>query len=419
MKSFRETLTKIYQGPQFHVLALALIVGLTLFAYSNTFHSSFHFDDDLAINENQAIKHVTADNIIALLHSNRPITHLSLMFSYATSGMDVFGWHVFNVSVHIANSVLVYALILWTVTLSVFRGRYGDKAKEMALLGALLFALHPIQTESVTYIISRSELLASFFFLGSFLLFIRGTEKGRFGYYVLALVTSLCAMASKEWAATLPAMLVLYDYLFVSQGSFGKVMKRWPVYALLFFPWMLATAYILYLYQGVTSAGFSMSGVGGITPLTYLLTSFNVIWTYIRLLVLPVNQNIDYAYPLATTLIEFPTLLSFAGHLLLIGAAFWAYRKKGWLLAPFGVAWFYIILSPTQSFVPIKDLIFEHRVYLPSLGLFLAFIVGYEALVMRLSGEEWKEQEEKKPAPAVIVESRKAKRKKAKKLAAS
>jgi hypothetical protein len=416
MGSLKDSMRKIYEGPRFHVLALALIAALTLLAYSNTFHSSFHFDDDLAISENQAIKHVTADNILSLLRSNRPITHLSLMFSYALSGLDVVGWHIFNISVHIANGVLVYFLILWTLTLPVFKGRYRAGARRMALFGALLFALHPIQTESVTYIISRSELLASFFFLSTFLLFIRGTQKGRFGYYVLALITALCAMGSKEWAATLPVMLVLYDYLFVSEGSFAKVTKRWPAYALLFLPWVFA-AYILSLYQGATSAGFSMSGVAGITPWTYLLTSFNVIWTYIRLLILPINQNIDYDYPLATTLFAFPTLLSFIGHVLVIGAAFWAYKKKGWLLAPFGVAWFYIILSPTQSFVPIKDLIFEHRVYLPSLGLFIAFLAGYEALFMRLSGQEWKEEEKPVVEPRAVM-SRKEKRKKAKKLAA-
>jgi hypothetical protein len=416
MKSLKDIATKIYEGPWFHPLALALIAALTLLAYSDTFYSSFHFDDDQVINENQAIKHVTAENIKGLILTNRPITMLSLMFSYTTSGLNVVGWHIFNISFHIANGLLVYVLILWTVTLPVFRERYRDNARGMALFGALLFALHPIQTESVTYIISRSELLAAFFFLGTFLLFIRGTRKDRFGYYVLALLTSLCAMASKEWAATLPAMLVLYDYLFVSQGSFGKVMKRWPAYALLFLPWLLA-AYILSLYQGQTSAGFSMSGIAGITPGTYLLSSFNVIWTYVRLLVLPINQNIDYNYPLATTLFEFPALLSFAGHIIVVAACFWAYKKKGWLLAPFGVAWFYIILAPTQSFVPIKDLIFEHRVYLPSLGLFIAFLAGYEALFMRLSGTEVKEQEAKKPAAATVEMSRKAKRK-AKKLAA-
>jgi hypothetical protein len=147
----------------------------------------------------------------------------------------------------------------------------------------------------------------------------------------------------------------------------------------MFLPWVLA-AYILSLHAGSTSSGFSMSGINGITPWTYLLTSFNAIWTYIRLLILPVNQNLDYDYKLATTLFEFPTFLSFIGHIAVAGTAFWAYKRKGWLLAPFGVAWFYMVLSPTQSFVPVLDLIFEHRLYLPSVGFFMAFLAGYEGL---------------------------------------
>lgn len=409
MESLRDSVTKIYKSPLFHLAALALIAALTLLAYSNTLTASFHFDDDVAIND-PAIKHVTAANITALLHRNRPITSLSLMFNYAVGGLNVVGWHIFNLSFHIANSILVYVLILWTVTLPVFKERYRSKAKGMALFGALLFGVHPIQTEAVTYIIQRAEVLAAFFFLSTFLLFIRGTQKeDGLGYYVLALITSLCAIGSKEWAATLPLMLVLYDYLFVSLGSFGKVMKRWPAYALLFFPWVLA-AYILSLYQGSTSAGFSMWGAKGITPWTYLLTSFNVIWTYVRLLVLPINQNIDYDYPLATTLFEFPTILSFIGHVVVVGAAFWSYKKKGGLLVPFGVAWFYVVLAPTQSFVPLLDLFFEHRVYMPSLGLFIVFVTGCEALLRRLSGQEWKE-EVKTVIETRVVNSRKAKRK--------
>ena len=131
---------------------------------------------------------------------------------------------------------------------------------------------------------------------------------------------------------------------------------------------------------GSTSAGFNISGQKGITPWTYLLTSFNVTWTYIRLLFLPIRQNLDYDYPVAKTLFELPTLLSFVGHAAVVGWASWLYRRKNDLLIPFGVAWFYITLAPTQSFVPILDVIFEHRLYLPSIGFFVFFIVLYERL---------------------------------------
>ncbi len=379
MQAIQERINKIFTSKKFNLIAFGIIAAMILIAHSNTFTASFHFDDNPTIVENPFIKRFTWDNVLNLLHGNRPVLNMSLLINYQLSGLNVVGWHIFNIGCHIANSFFVYLLILWTLTLPALNRRYGERAKSMALFGALLFGVHPIQTESVTYIISRSELLAAFFFLITFLLFIKGAQKNRYGYYVLAFFTSLCAMGSKEWAATLPAMLLVYDYMFLSEGSLRKVMKRWQAYVLLFLPWVFM-AYILSFYQGATSAGFSITGQKGITPWTYLLTSFNVIWTYVRLLILPINQNLDYDYPLATTLFEFPTLLSFIGHVAVVIAAVWLFKKRGWLLAPFGVAWFYIVLSPTQSFVPILDVIFEHRLYMPSLGFFLAFVAGFEAL---------------------------------------
>ena len=379
MTTLSTKLDSIFSNRRFTLIAFAVLAVLILIVYSNTFTASFHFDDDAAIAENPSIKRFSWDTVNALLRTNRPIVNMSLMLNYALGGMNVVGWHMFNTALHIANSWFVYLLFLWTLTAPGLKQRFGDPtASRMAFFGALLFAVHPIQTESVTYIISRTELLASFFYLGTFLLFIRGTRTGSFGYYVAAFVSSLFAMGSKEWAVTLPAMLLLYDYLFIAGGELKKVTSRWKAHLLLMLPWgLLAYIYVTYI-AGSTSAGFSISGQKGITPWTYLLTSFNVTWTYIRLLFLPINQNLDYDYPVAKTLFELPTLLSFLGHLAVTGTAFWLFKKKGHVLIPFGIAWFYITLSPTQSFVPILDVIFEHRIYLPSIGFFLFFITGYE-----------------------------------------
>jgi hypothetical protein len=261
---------------------------------------------------------------------------------------------------------------------------YGRK--QSLLFGALLFAVHPIQTESVTYLISRSELLATFFYLATFLFFIEGLRTDKFRYYVCAFFTSVLSMGSKEWAVTLPAMLFLYDFVFVANGSLKDALGRWKAYLLLILPWGLILKVTMPSMSGSggTSAGFGMSGQKGITPVTYLLTSFNVMWTYIRLMILPINQNLDYDYPLARTLFEFPTLLSFLGHVAVVGTSLWLYRKKNSLLVPFGIAWFYIGLSPVQSFVPILDTIFEHRMYMPSIGFILVFVTAYEALFDRI-----------------------------------
>ncbi len=379
MQKIQEQIGKLFTSKRFNLFAFALIAALILISYSNAFTSAFHFDDNPSIVENGSLRYFTWDSFVGQFSGTRPIVNLSLWGNYQLSGMNVIGWHIFNISFHIANSIFVYLLLLWTLNLPSLSSRYGGgKASRMALFGSLLFALHPIQTESVTYIISRTELLATFFYLATFLLFIKGVKSRKFRFYIGCFVTSFLAMGSKEWAVTLPAMLVLYDFLFIAEGKIKPILSRLTAYVLVALSW----GYLAYnmMTTNLSGAGFGISGQNHITPWTYQLTSLNVIWTYVRLLFLPINQNLDYSYPLARTLFAFPTLLSLFGHLCVIAASLWVYVKKKWTLIPFGAAWFYITLSPTQSFVPILDVIFEHRLYLPSIGFVFVFIAGFEGV---------------------------------------
>jgi len=389
MGKLQKSISNIFAGKHFNLIAFSVIAAMVLIAYANSFTASFHFDDNPSIIENARIRHVTGDNIYNLLLSSRPVVYLSIMLNYQLSGLNVIGWHIFNIGTHIINSIFVYLLILWTLTLPSFGKTYSEKATWMALFGALLFGVHPIQTESVTYIISRSELLATCFYLATFLLFIKGSTSGKFGYVVGMLATSLLSMGSKEWAVTLPALLIIYDYLFISEGKIKPVLSRWYIYALVALPWAIVLRNLdLTSKGGAAGVGFNLVSNTGITPATYMLTSLNVIWTYVRLLFVPINQNLDYDYPIAKTLFELPTILSFVGHLAVVIASLWLYIRKGWRLIPFGLAWFYIGLSPVQSVVPVVDVIFEHRAYMPSVGFFLAFIVAYDMVFDRV--ESWR-----------------------------
>ncbi|HUL01107.1 MAG TPA: hypothetical protein VLX29_09650 [Nitrospirota bacterium] len=378
MQAIVEKVYRLFAARRFNLIAFACIAGIILIAYSNTFTASFHFDDNPTIVENFSIKHFNWNSFWGTFSGTRPVVNVSLWLNYQLSGLNVIGWHVFNVGFHIANSFFVYLFILWTLGTPSLSARYGIRAQRIALFGALLFGVHPIQTESVTYIISRTELLATFFYLATFLLFLKGAKTGKFSFYIGCFFTSLLAVESKEWAVTLPAMLLLYDFLFLSEGKLKPILSRWKVYVLVALPWGLI-AYVL-MTTKLSGAGFGISGERNITPWIYMLTSFNVLWTYIRILLLPMGQNLDYSYPLAKTLFEFPTMLSFLGHITVIAVAVWCYFKKRWTLIPFGIIWFYITLSPTQSFVPILDVIFEHRVYLPSIGFFIAFVTAFEGI---------------------------------------
>lgn len=396
VQTIKEKAERLYAGPRFTTAAFMLIAVMVLIAYSNTFTATFHFDDTPSISDNPTIKRVTMENITQLLMGNRPVVYLSLMLNYQLGALNVVGYHIFNIGVHIINSMFVYLLMLWTLEMPLLSAAYQAKAKRMALFGALLFAVHPVQTESVTYIITRTELLATCFYLATFLLFIKGVKTKKFGYHFGAFFTAVLAMGSKEWAVTLPALLLVYDFLFLSEGKLKPIASRWVTYVMVTIPWVLAFRN-LNLFSSTSSSGigFHVSTTSGITAQTYILTSLNVIWTYIRLLLLPINQNLDYDYPIAQTLFEFPTLLSLIGHLVVVAGAFWLYRKKNRLLIPFGVAWFYIGLSPTQSIVPIVDVIFEHRVYMPSIGFAIVFIAAYEGFFewlekKRVSGKHTK-----------------------------
>jgi len=376
--------SRFFAAKRFNFIAFAIIAGMVLITYSNTFTASFHFDDNPTIVENLSIKHFTWGSVLGSFSGTRPVVNLSLLLNYQVSGLNVIGWHIFNIGFHIVNCIFVFLFFLQTFDLPVLHKQYGNRARQMALFGALLFGLHPIQTESVTYIISRTELLATFFYLATFLLFIKGVRTGKFVFFFGCLFTALLSMESKEWAVTLPAMLFIYDYLFLAEGNLKSIFARWRAYALVSLPWCLV-AYVL-TTTPLSGAGFGITGERSITPTTYLLTSFNVLWTYFRLLLIPIHQNLDYSYPVSKTLFEYPTILSFLGHICVLSVAVCCYIKKKWRLIPFGVVWFYIALSPTQSFVPILDVIFEHRLYLPSIGFVIVFITGFEAL------SEWLEK---------------------------
>lgn len=306
----KEKKSNFYDSKYFDLAAFGLIAVMVLIAYSNTFTASFHFDDGPAIIDNATIKRVSLDNISTIVLGARPVVYLSIMLNYQLSGLNVIGWHIFNIGIHIATSFLVYLFILRTLTMPALKARYAEKAKWMALFGALLFGVHPIQTETVTYIISRSELLATFFYLGTILLFISGAQTGKWRYYAAAFFSAVLATGSKEWAVTLPAVVFLYDYLVLSEGRIRTTLSRWGAYILLVLPWGMLLRTVSLFSAENSSVGFNIrtpsSSGEALTAWTYLLTSFNVIWTYVRLLFLPITRTSTMTIPLHGRSWNFP-----------------------------------------------------------------------------------------------------------------
>jgi tetratricopeptide (TPR) repeat protein len=393
----------VFNRPFIHLVLVAL---LGLLAYSNTFNVPFTFDDFQNIDENPIIKDLnhfaepsTAEGYpkYAVLKS-RYVGYLTFAFNYRAHGLDVRGYHAVNLAVHIANALLVYWLVLLTFRTPFLKdSRLMEYSGHIALFSALLFVAHPVQTQAVTYIVQRLASLATLFYLLSLALYIRFRfmdipSPKSVSLYALSLISAVLAMKTKEIAFTLPVMVALYEFLFF-EGS----LKKRILYVL---PLALTMLIIpLTLLGADRPPGEIIGGVGEATRLAtempradYLFTQFRVIATYIRLMFLPVNQNLDYDYPVFNSLLTPQVILSFVFLVSVFGIGIYltySSRKRDAALrvVAFGIFWFFITLSVESSVIPIRDVIFEHRLYLPGTGVFMAAAAGAALLMKSLKKE--------------------------------
>jgi Flp pilus assembly protein TadD len=379
------------------LLALAVIAIATSLAYSNTLHSSFHLDDLTTIVRNEGIRDLGA-------HwppwENRALGHLSFALNQRLGGLDPFGYHLANLLIHLCNALLVFRLTAITLRAPALReAEAGPLLRRFLPLAAgLLFALHPIQTQAVTYVVQRFASLATLFYLLSVVLYAESRlsldqRRARAAsLYLLSLLAAAAAMRSKEISFTLPVVIAGYELLFF-RGSARRLLLVAPIGA---------TALLIPL--GLAASGQTLADVLGdssalaetqdIPRSVYLLTQSRVVATYLRLLVLPVGQNLDWDFPLSHGVFDPAVLLSVAvllavggGAVLLLVRARRSHRPAG-VLFFFGVAWFFVASSVESSVIPIRDVLFEHRVYLPFVGAAIALgtavLCGVERLRPRL-----------------------------------
>jgi len=371
------------------VAAPILIAIIALLIYSNTFSSPFMFDDINSIVKYDSIKSLSN---VHDLYGRRYIGELSFALNYYLGELNVFGYHLVNIIIHIINGLLVW----WFVNLT-FKTPVMSKSsvspqlsRLVALTSAIIFAAHPIQTQAVTYIIQRHTSLAALFYLLSVVLFVKwrlsSGNRYRLFFYLVSLLSAVVAMKTKEISFTLPFVIILYEFIF-----FRGALKR--VYSLI--PYILTLVIIPLSIMDTVSP---TSGIGEklgaavqeteiISRGDYLITQFRVIVTYIRLLFLPVNQNLDYDYPVYDSFFTPEVFLSFLFLLAVFGLGIYLYKRASYLVS-FGIFWFFITLSVESSVIPIRDVIFEHRLYLPSAGAVIAFscavLYGFEHIKKRL-----------------------------------
>ncbi len=373
------------KGGVMHLLAIA---GLCLLAYSNTFHVPFQWDGDIYIGENPLVKslgyylHPSSARGYSLYDAfaGRYFGYLSFALNYALGGMEVTGYHIVNVAIHIANALLVYALVVLTFRTPFLSG-IDFPVRRAALLSGLLFALHPIQTEAVTYIFQRLASMAAFFCLLSLVCYAlaRLTERraASYSYYAISVLAAAIAMKTKENAFTFPLLVLLYEFLFFRGRATRRLLRLVPLLlTMLIVPLSLVGIErpVGDLLGDITPA---MRGYEEISRSEYLFTQFRVIVTCLRLIFLPVGQSLEHDYHVYGSFLDPQVVLSFI--LLFCIFAFGVYllrfSRRGspqLRVAGFGIIWFFVALSVESSIVPIPMVIDEYRVYFPSAGLFIA-----------------------------------------------
>lgn len=363
----------------------AILCALTLLAYSNSFRVPFIFDDLESIPANTAIQNPSGigDILFPKLKggttiAGRPVISLTLALNYAISGTNVWSYHVFNLAVHMATGLLLFGLARRTLP---SRSRQITPAGQttaysptlIAASIAALWLLHPIQTESVTYIIQRAETLVSFFYLLTLYCFARATTgerpQTRSAVWLAASFTAcLLGMASKEVMVSAPLAVFLYDRTFVA-GTFREAWRlRWRYYLSLLATW----AVLALLIQHTGSRGGTVTFEGGVKGVWfYLLTQCKAIVLYLKLCLWPANQVFDYGVVIVRSLADvwIQTVLL----LTLFGLSIYALVRKP--AAGFLGFCFFAILAPSSSVVPIiTQTIAEHRMYL-ALAIVITFFV--------------------------------------------
>jgi tetratricopeptide (TPR) repeat protein len=349
----------------------AIIVAAGIVAYLNSLHAPFIFDDRWHIVENVRIRRLWPPGEI-LTHSSRPVVHLSLALNYALGGLNPWGYHAFNVGIHILAALILYGVLRRTFLSSPLRPRWGAAAPWLAGLTALIWLVHPLQTESVTYTIQRGESLMGLFYLLTLYSLIRldGSPLNAIAWKAAAVASCLLGMACKGVIATAPVVVLLYDRAFLSPSWRELVRRRKGLYAALAATWLV---YPVLLAQAPAewreSAGF---GYVGPSPLVYAMTQPSVILHYLRLALWPDQLCLDYGWPPVRGIGEAWAPGVVIGGLL--AASVWAWRRKP--AGGFLGAWFFLILMPTSSFLPIADIAVEHRMYLPLAAVVVLGVVG-------------------------------------------
>ncbi|MEK7990115.1 MAG: tetratricopeptide repeat protein [Thiotrichaceae bacterium] len=356
------------------LLHFLLIVLAIIGVYGHTLDVPFYLDDFSSIQENPLI-YQWQGTIKELWQfaPMRTVGYLSFALNYQIHQFQVEGYHIVNISIHVLASLSVWILLLGLVRTPALKETLSPEAKIwLPLITALFFALHPLQIQAVTYVVQRLASLAALFYIVGMLAYVyaRLTQNllPRLLWIGLLILCMGLGILTKQNTATLPFSLLLIELVFfpnhlrrlllITGFAIASLAGVWVILALAF----QYNPFSLQAMEALTKETTTISRE------SYLATQFHVLWTYIKLFFYPVGMHIDYDYPMTETLFNPQTLLAFAGHLALVIIGFISIKR--FPLIAFGLLFYYLAHAVESSVIPIRDVVFEHRTYLPNLGLF-------------------------------------------------
>jgi tetratricopeptide (TPR) repeat protein len=326
-------------------------------AYGPAMHSPFVLDD---LYLPYADTNGPVYKLTDWLRQQRPLLMFSYFANYQMGATDPYVYHITNVLLHFATSIVVMFI---SARLLDWAGVAGRMRTALAVFSGGLFLLHPLQTESVAYIAGRSDVLSVLLYYSAFAVFIYSNRESiSWPRAISVIVLFGAAAASKEHTLTLPALILLTDFFWRR----GGLRRNGALYALLALTCAAGLAVVWKVLLAADTAGFK---VKNLSPASYFFTECRVVWTYVRMFVLPFGQNIDPDVLISTGMFDPGTIFGLIALIAAIAAA-WIYRRR-WPLASFGVFVFLLLIAPTSSVIPIRDVFAERRIYLPFLGLIL------------------------------------------------
>jgi len=381
----------------FAALSLTLLISLI---YSNSLDCSWHFDDasNIVANPNIHLSDFSWESVKRALYSDysgsgkfyRPISCFTFALNYYVGGLQVTGYHLINCGIHIFAAIFLFLFIHEAFHLPKLEARYGSKSYFLALLATILWAIHPIQTQAVTYLVQRMASLAGMFYIMSMYFYLKARVAAhrwiRILFIIMSLVAFILAVGAKENALLLPLSLLFLEILLIqkSPGSWfhtgrGKALLGLIIGSVICVAFLYSrTNHFLSFFEAYEDRPFSL--------LERLLTEARVVVFYISLLLYPISGrfSIAHSFQVSTSLFSpLTTLLSFLFILALLLVLFWAAKKHP--VISFSILFFFLNHLVESTVLPL-EIVFEHRNYIPSMFFFLPWAIGLCRLLDVFSG---------------------------------